>query len=672
MALSRFMKASRVWPFIVRFLWVFPLFFPLSQAGQLALRIDDIASPAFHAKAISAKLTGEDYSFFEARIGEFSLRGRTWRNVRLSCSKMWLDGAGIRCDRGELDLGEKLPLRFNYSIQSKTLDLSLDFARGETWRIRTQWGRPGWNVRVEVNQGQATRLAGFLPQSSPKPTAGRLSGSISLRGGRAGAESAAADVTFKELAFSDASGLHAGEKVGGRVRVNALRREAGWQWRGEADWQSGEVFWQPLYFAQGGHRFAGQGSLEPGALRVSQGRLQLAGVGEAQISGAWDTAGRRLTDFELKAADIDMAGLYPVLIKPFLEKTAFARLQAQGGANLEWRYRDGATTEFDLSLRDAGFVDEDGRFALHGVNARIPWSSSAERKAEIRFRQGEVLRLALGETRVPLTMQGWQFSTPAFSVPLLDGQLNLDGFSASRIEGAWNWRFSGGLTPVSMERFAAALKLPRMLGTLSGVIPAVSYAGGNLKVDGALLFKVFDGTVVVKDLELLNPMGRAPHLRADLDMRNLDLDLLTRTFSFGNMLGRIDVQVDGMELSDWRPVKFDAKVASSPGSYPRKISQSAVQNISALGGAGAAAAIQRSFLRFFEQFGYDRIGLSCKLRNGVCLMDGVEAAPHGYVIVKGGGIPAISVIGYNRQVSWDELLERLKRITQKNVKPVIQ
>ena len=317
-------------------------------------------------------------------------------------------------------------------------------------------------------------------------------------------------------------------------------------------------------------------------------------------------------------------------------------------------------------------MDEDGRFALHGVNARIPWSSSAERKAEIRFRQGEVLRLALGETRVPLTMQGWQFSTPAFSVPLLDGQLNLDGFSASRIEGAWNWRFSGGLTPVSMERFAAALKLPRMLGTLSGVIPAVSYAGGNLKVDGALLFKVFDGTVVVKDLELLNPLGRAPNLRADLDMRNLDLDLLTRTFSFGNMQGRIDVQVDGMELSDWRPVKFDAKVASSPGSYPRKISQSAVQNISALGGAGAAAAIQRSFLRFFEQFGYDRIGLSCKLRNGVCLMDGVEAAPHGYVIVKGGGIPAISVIGYNRQVSWDELLERLKRITQKNVKPVIQ
>ena len=161
-------------------------------------------------------------------------------------------------------------------------------------------------------------------------------------------------------------------------------------------------------------------------------------------------------------------------------------------------------------------------------------------------------------------------------------------------------------------------------------------------------------------------------MQASLDMRNLDLDLLTRAFSFGNMQGRIDVTVKGLELSNWKPVTFDAAVRSSPGNYPRKISQRAVQNISALGGAGAAAAIQRSFLGFFEEFGYSRIGLSCVLRNSVCLMDGVEPAPNGYVIVKGGGIPAITVIGYNRSVSWDELIARLQRVTQGNAKPIVQ
>ncbi|HZN23115.1 MAG TPA: hypothetical protein VFB75_02750, partial [Burkholderiales bacterium] len=151
-----------------------------------------------------------------------------------------------------------------------------------------------------------------------------------------------------------------------------------------------------------------------------------------------------------------------------------------------------------------------------------------------------------------------------------------------------------------------------------------------------------------------------------------DLELLTRTFDFGTITGRIDARVKGLELVGWDPVKFDGRLESSPGDYPRKISQRAVQNITALAGAGAAAAIQRSLLRFFEQFGYQRLGLSCKLQNGVCEMDGIERAPQGYVIVKGGGIPAISVIGYNRAVDWRELVERLKRITQENVKPIVK
>lgn len=52
-------------------------------------------------------------------------------------------------------------------------------------------------------------------------------------------------------------------------------------------------------------------------------------------------------------------------------------------------------------------------------------------------------------------------------------------------------------------------------------------------------------------------------------------------------------------------------------------------------------------------------------------MDGIEGAPQGYVIVKGGGIPAITVIGYNRRVAWEELLGRIQRITKDNVKPII-
>ena len=97
-----------------------------------------------------------------------------------------------------------------------------------------------------------------------------------------------------------------------------------------------------------------------------------------------------------------------------------------------------------------------------------------------------------------------------------------------------------------------------------------------------------------------------------------------------------------------------------------------MQNISALGGTGDVAALQRSYLRFFENFGYDRIALSCMLRNGVCAMDGVEPVGGGYVIIKGGGIPAINVVGYNRSVDWNELLSRLQRVMQDNVQAVVK
>jgi len=124
---------------------------------------------------------------------------------------------------------------------------------------------------------------------------------------------------------------------------------------------------------------------------------------------------------------------------------------------------------------------------------------------------------------------------------------------------------------------------------------------------------------------LADPFGRAPRLSGNLNMRELDLDLLTRTFSFGNMQGRIDVDVNNLQLQDWQPVRFDARVFSSAGNYPRKISQRAVQNISALGGAGAACRDTAQLFEILRNFGYERIGWSCLLRSGVCAMGGWTA-----------------------------------------------
>ena len=41
------------------------------------------------------------------------------------------------------------------------------------------------------------------------------------------------------------------------------------------------------------------------------------------------------------------------------------------------------------------------------------------------------------------------------------------------------------------------------------------------------------------------------------------------------------------------------------------------------------------------------------------------------LIVRGGGIPALDVIGYNRRVDWNELVARLQRVVAEDVSPTI-
>jgi hypothetical protein len=118
-------------------------------------------------------------------------------------------------------------------------------------------------------------------------------------------------------------------------------------------------------------------------------------------------------------------------------------------------------------------------------------------------------------------------------------------------------------------------------------------------------------------------------------------------------------------------VYMDAIIQTADGPFEKKISQRAVENITALGGEGTAAALQRTFLRFFKEFGYEKIGLRCELRGDICKMGGVEAIPDGFVIVKGKGAPSVNVNGYTQYVSWKDVLARMQRVTDSNSKIII-
>jgi hypothetical protein len=355
------------------------------------------------------------------------------------------------------------------------------------------------------------------------------------------------------------------------------------------------------------------------------------------------------------------------VFSPLLAQTRLAGAESSGNIDLHLVYRRAPRhVELRGALHDIYVEDQDGRFSMYGLDGALDWSSApALRVSRLGWQAARLYNIDIGASELRLRSEsgGLQLDGQA-SIPVFDGKLTINELGVENLsKGATRWSLDAALSPVSMELFSHAMGWPVMGGKLSGIIPEVRYAEDRLVVGGAVLVRIFDGDVVLHNLSLARPLGPVPVLSGDIDFSNLDLAALTRTFSFGSIEGRLGGVVHRLRLVDWRPVQFDARFATPENDRSRhRISQKAVNSLTTIGG-GSAGALSRSFLRIFENFSYKRLGISCRLRNGVCEMGGIEAAKQGYYIVRGGGIPRIDVIGYNPRVDWNVLIERLKQVT---------
>ncbi len=639
-------------------------------ADGLVVGVEDVVAPNFALRGI--RLTWAGSGTMEVKIAAMQLPQQRLENVRLRCGQFRWQGQVVSCRNGTLDLLPKVRFEMRYHLAQRRAKLVLTGENQERWLLTGVFKQGEWALNAQWENASLMRIAPWLPKHLPTLTAGKLSGTFNASGRATDLDEAQLDVRFADLAFSDASGLHAGEKLAGTVKVGATRADAAWQWRSDLTWQQGEAFWQPLYLsAHKGYQFRALGRFDGTNVQVTDALAVLPEVGQVQFSGKWDVAKKTLLDATVQGDNLGLDKLFALYALPFLDKSVVAEASVVGYADVAWQYRHGATQLLGLNLREGGIVDGQKRFKLEKINSQIHWLADKPSVAKLSFEAGAVLGVPLGAVAWEMQMNGQRFAVAQAKLPILDGELVINDFELQHNDD-WHWHFAGGITPISMDKLSVMLGMPKMLGTLSGMIPKVSYEDGQMTVDGALLFKVFDGTVVASQLKFADPFGRAPRLSGHLNMRRLNLDALTHTFSFGNVQGLIDVDVNGLVMQNWQALQFDARIASSTGSYRKKISQKAVQNISALGGSGAVAAIQRGVVGAFENFGYKQISWTCTLRNDVCVMGGVAKPAGGaYTLIAGGGIPAINVIGYNQYVSWRELVTRLKRVVQDNRQVVV-
>ena len=638
---------------------------------RLAFTLDEINHPVFNVRALEFDLVvGPQGKQLEVSIGKVTIRNKTWRSLKLQCQDFQLSRHQIACDAGRLSIaGKNLPVAFRYITDPQQLLLVVKPGPHESWHLTLNWQSPVWQARLQITNGNSSAIADWLPQDEywPQLQTGSLNGIIDINGRESDMAAWTANLEVNALAFSDAQGLHAGEHVVLRLDARATQKKAIWHWQGTLAWPSGEIFWQPFYFQGAGQQLAVSGTFDSDKLAVEQGELQLTGIGTIRFAGEVSLADWQFRQVRLQAEKLVLSTLFSSLIQPLVADTALAETTADGYLDIDWHYQDVDNQTLVLELREVALTDTRGRFAVAGINALIPWHSNQTAQGNIHLAHGEILRIPLGEAATVFTTHAHGFSVPSLTMPVLDGGIAVEHLEVTKAPSGWQWRFNGKLAPLSMEKLTEVLEVTPMFGALSGIIPQMTYADGVMTMEGVLVFEIFDGVVVARNLTLIEPLGRAPHVLLDVGMHHIDLDLLTRAYSFGNMQGRIDVEINDIELVNWQPVKFDARLTSSPGSYKKRISQAAIQNLTALGGASAVSAIQRSFLQFFKEFSYTKIGWRCRLRGNICQMGGIDTADpdqspeqsEAYVLVQGSGIPAITIKGYNRKIDWRELVKRL-------------
>ncbi len=617
-------------------------------------------------------------------------------SLSVVCAVSVLTADEMFCQKGQVQLFSTIKglldysgyVSFSYSLADHALTLSLndiEIGKGKldaTFFIRSDdTGSGKWNARLTAKNINYKSIKSFLKHylkdelKKLDKVSGQFSFTAQLSGQYTPEQLSLADLKLngrlKNVAYT--LGENLGSKLG--FDFNLDFTPAGQQQgiKLKIEKLTGEIFQDPVYLLFDGQEIIAANLNYDAAkqlLTVNQASLSHAQLMDFEVQGLsvlTDSIDTRQMKLSLNIEDFSR--LDEVYLRNLLEGTDYEGLSIKGSFSLKARQQQDA---IEVSSRiDNVSIEYQEQISLQKLHGQVAWNNNDQQKKPVKesrlsWEKIELSGLPAGKTQ-------WLFKTHhnqmslmrETKLPVFDGALMINHLQVDNFNNDLQLTIDGIIEPVSLRLLSAHFNWPILDGKLAAVIPETYYTNKQLRMGGAMMMQVFDGTIIIKDLFIDEPLMQTARLTANIDLNQLDLQSLTSTYDFGEIQGRIEGKIRKLQMDAWMPVAFDAYLRTpDKDTSKHRISQQAIDNLSSLG--GASAILSKTFMSVFETFGYKKLGLSCRLANGICTMNGIEDKGDAYYIVKGGGIPRIDVMGFQHQVDWNILLERLAAIQSAN------
>jgi len=658
-----------------------------AAVDRIVLEIGEVSLPGGQASgaAVAVDLRASPTPVALARVSRLRLEkpSGTYTALQLICTDLVVKEPEFACRRAGLS-GHGGPIgsmtgagSAGYNTEHKIFSFGasdLPLAGGRL-RLEGSVSSAGWSLSTDARAIDLVKARALAAPWIRLPDAYSFNGRIDARGGavlRPSSLTVDFAVRAADLSFSNQDGTVVAQNVVGSANGTLVRKGDDLTIDAELDGSGGQTLAGPVLLdfmaspltLRTQVSFDGGQTLEIGALEVSQKNLiEAHGTGQVTLGGH-----PGLTRAHVDVRNMTLPAAYGSFAQLSLATTALGALTTAGRASGAVDVADGGVTRLDAHLDDISVEDPKGKFSMMNVTGDIHWAADPKAPvgpSHLAWSHASAYGLSGARADVSFTTRERSFALVGDTrLPVLDGAIVVHTLAVRRLgTDAAELDLDAEIEPISMPLLSKAFSWPSLSGRLAGRIPGVAYRDRVLTVEGDIVANVFNGTMVGSRFRVQDPLGSWPRLFADVTARGLDLDLVTHTFAIGSITGLLNADVKGLELFNWSPVAFDARLYSTPGDRSKHlISQKAVASISNIGGGagGVAAALQSGLLRFFDRFHYDLIGISCQLRDEVCLMAGIEPARTGYYLVRGSGVPRIDIIGNAGRVDWPQLVAQIQ------------